>query len=198
MPEYAMRAIDLAGQKFGRLTVLKFAGNVGSKRHWLCRCDCGNETSVNTDFLRRGLTKSCGCYRVDFTISKNTSHGLSHSRTYKIWAGMKKRCLNPSSTRWKWYGGRGIKVCKRWLNFENFHADMGDPPSKLHSIERVDNSAGYEPGNCIWTTQKQQVANQRKRIGAHCSLDHVRGSNGRCKTCHMLRTRARRSKAKVV
>jgi len=101
-----------------------------------------------------------------------TTHGKRHSRVYRTWDGMIQRCTNPNQPHYERYGGRGITVCDAWRAFANFYADMGDPPTDQHSIDRIDNMRGYQPDNCRWATPSEQTFNQRKR----CS--HVR-PNGR-------------------
>ena len=96
------------------------------------------------------------------TVKRNTTHGLSHTRAYHCWRGMKVRCSNPRYDWYEYYGGRGIAVCERWLIFENFYADMGDPPPGM-SLDRIDVDGNYEPGNCRWATAAEQVANRRPR-----------------------------------
>ena len=87
-------------------------------------------------------------------------HGMSRTSTYHIWQTMRQRCSNPNATAYASYGGRGITVCDRWQEFENFLADMGERPEGL-SLERVNNNGNYEPGNCVWATRKAQAANRR-------------------------------------
>jgi hypothetical protein len=91
------------------------------------------------------------------------THGKYGTRVYGIWNAMIQRCTNPSQPHYERYGGQGVKVCWQWRNFEGFYADMGEPPTDRHSIDRIDNSKGYEPGNCRWATPKEQRANQRPR-----------------------------------
>lgn len=159
-----MTKVNLVGRKFGRLTVLSFAG-ILNKTHttWNCICDCGTQKVVRGPNLVKGLTKSCGCISKEITAKRNLTHGLSHkSAAYKSWENMRRRCLCPSHTQYHNYGGRGITICERWNDFENFLADMGERPPGL-SLERINNDGNYELSNCKWATQKEQCNNQRKR-----------------------------------
>lgn len=122
-----------------------------------CRCDCGAEKTVAGNTLRLGDARSCGCLIVD----TQTKHGMYGTPTYGSWSRMIARCTNPKSNRYKYYGGRDIKVCERWMLFVNFYADMGMRPSTKHSIDRIDNDGDYEPRNCRWATAKEQSANKR-------------------------------------
>jgi len=143
---------DLTGQTFGRLVAIGPNGRLNGKVLWLCVCECWNFTIVSSDKLSSGHTKSCGCLRQQaWTTHSHTSEG-TRSLTYKSWRSLKNRCKNPRATDWLRYGGRGIKVCDRWLDFTNFLEDMKERPSVKHSINRINNDGNYEPGNCEWTT----------------------------------------------
>lgn len=144
-------------QKFNELTIVEVVGP-----RYICLCDCGNITIVLGTNIRSNNTKSCGCRRkrVASTIGKNKTHGMSYTRTYRSWIKMKERCLNPNHDHYHRYGGRGIKICDRWLlSFENFLEDMGDRPED-RSLDRIDNNNGYEKNNCRWATRIEQNINR--------------------------------------
>lgn len=150
------------GKTYGRLKVVRFAGrNVHGNLTWDCVCTCGIKKTVMGSNLLGGTCPSCGCFKTDMLIKRNLTHGKAASREYSAWLGMWRRCSNPKSTDWESYGGRGIGVFPNWEEFINFYADMGDRPSELHTLERLDNDADYGPGNCVWATRKVQGRNKR-------------------------------------
>jgi hypothetical protein len=160
VPRRDIRIIDMAGMVFHNMTVIKLAPRRIRGTYWLCRCICGNEREVLRGNLVRGGAKSCGCKSASAISAARTTHGKRNTNEYKIWAGMKNRCLNSDNPAFKYYGGRGIKVCQRWMKFENFFADMGRKPAGK-SLDRINNDGNYEPGNCRWATSLEQHRNQR-------------------------------------
>lgn len=153
---------DIEGQKFNRLLVLGYAGNKPRSKWW-CECECGIVCVVLSGDLASGGTSSCGCLRNDSVRRAVQKHGKSLSCLHSVWRGMRGRCNNPNNKDYHNYGGREkpIKVCKRWDKFENFYEDMGDRPSRNHSIDRTDNDGDYKPGNCLWVLPKDQARNTR-------------------------------------
>jgi len=151
-------AIDITGQTFGRLTAVQRVGTTQHKKAlWLFTCECGNTTRTTAVDVRSGHTKSCGC----LDLERKTDHGMATSPEYRTWWNMIQRCTNPKAPNYQNYGGRGIKVCEEWRNFENFIADMGMRPTNKHSIERKDVNGHYGADNCIWADASTQIANKR-------------------------------------
>lgn len=152
---------DLTGSTFGRLTVVGFdpSKRCSGKSYWRCVCECGQHSSVSANNLKMGRVKSCGCVKPG-----NRTHGMSSMPEYRVWKGMKARCERPTSQDWNLYGGRGIRVCERWSSFPLFLEDMGERPSKDHSIERDDVHGDYCPGNCRWATKTEQARNKRTSV----------------------------------
>lgn len=158
---------NLIGKKFGLLTVESLAGRSELRQIvWNCKCSCGEKIMVFGNNMKNGHTQSCGCLRLNFGMSKIT-HGHSRkgrvSKTYKTWKGMKERCQRVKNKHFKYYGGRGIKVCPRWKKFQNFISDMGIAPIGMQ-IERKNNNGNYEPSNCKWVTQTEQANNKSTSV----------------------------------
>lgn len=151
---------DLTGKVFNSLTVLSLEKVENGNSFWKCSCICGNFTTVRARSLPK--TISCGCAVKLLTSEDTTTHGLSGTREYTIWSGMKDRASNPRNSRHADYTSRGITIeDDRWLQFENFILDMGKAPSELHSLDRIDNNKGYCKENCRWVTASVQMSNRR-------------------------------------
>lgn len=155
-----MKALDLTGQRFGMLIVIRLHERVKGQAIWACRCDCGNESMVRLGNLRRGHTTSCGCQRSVTTTRSKTRHAMYGTPTYKSWSAMLVRCTNPRNRKYADYGARGIAVHEAWKTFEGFYADMGGRPTGT-TLGRINNDGNYEPGNCRWESAKQQGRNKR-------------------------------------
>lgn len=151
---------SIVGQKFGKLTVTGRADNDRFERtRWNCICECGKETVVAYFRMKSGHTKSCGCAK-----KGPVTHGKSRTKTHNSWLAMKQRCQYEGHPEFHRYGAAGIKVCERWNNsFESFLEDMGEKPDGM-SLDRINSSGNYEPGNCRWATTAQQNRNRKSNI----------------------------------
>lgn len=155
------------GDKIGRLTIVRIEREhqgTQTRNYCICQCECGNVKRIRMDSIgtQDGLTRSCGCYAKEDSSIRNKTHGQTDSPTYISWERMRSRCYNPKNPSYNHYGACGIKVCDRWrTSFENFLEDMGERPSKKHSLDRIDVNGNYEPSNCRWATDIEQQNNKK-------------------------------------
>ena len=157
--------LDLVGQKFHRLTVVEYAGVDASKQTlFKCVCDCGNEKITRGASLTNDVTKSCGCLRKEqgqLAGLRSKVHGMIKTPTHNSWSSMKARCLNPLDDNYRFYGAKGVTICERWMDFQNFYEDMGTRPDST-SLDRINPFGNYELSNCRWATAETQLQNTRK------------------------------------
>jgi len=151
------------GDRFGRLEIIEESGrDTNGAVLWLCRCDCGSFSKARATLLKCGDTRSCGCLHKETVSALFKTHGLRKHPLYNRWYHMITRCYNEGGWAYKHYGGRGITVCDRWRNsLENFMEDMGPSFDPKLSLDRIDNDGNYEPDNCRWATQSEQLRNKR-------------------------------------
>jgi hypothetical protein len=151
-----------------RLTYIEDAGRIKYKKSTVllvkCKCSCGNYVVLRKPHFVNNHTKSCGCLQKEKISKLNKSHGLSNSSTYKSWASMITRCNNKKTVQYKNYGGRGIKVCEEWLDFNNFLKDMGEKPNELMQLDRINNDGDYCKENCKWSTSKENCNNKSNNV----------------------------------
>lgn len=159
----------MIGKKFGKLTVMSL---LDERKHgqkvYSCVCECGNTSVVLSANLRKGNSTSCGCLRrTTCSIrmhSLNLRHGETNTKLWTAWKGIVERTTNPSAANYARYGGRGIGIFPDWLTYENFALHIGEPPTPQHSVDRINNNKGYEPGNVRWATNKEQSANRSTNV----------------------------------
>lgn len=169
------RFIDLLGLVFGRLVVTARLENCPrGSAVWLCNCSCGkgHDVIAKSTTLKLGHTKSCGCLKAEKSKLRLTKHGLRGHSLYHTWLNMRERCNNPKNKDYKYYGGKGVKVCEQWGDFARFLSDMGEKPLISCSIERIDGRGDYCKSNCKWATPTEQARNTSKRS------NNVSGQNG--------------------
>jgi hypothetical protein len=155
---------DRTGLRYGSLIVVAYHDHSKGHIRWKTRCVCGNMRIVPTSRLAEKAIQCVEC-ALQNQRDAHTTHGKTKTSTYKIWIGMRERCYKPTYPNYHNYGGRGIKVCERWLeSFENFLTDMGERPSSKYSLDRINNDGNYEPANCRWATATEQRNNSRQNV----------------------------------
>jgi hypothetical protein len=168
------RLIDLSGKRFGKLVVIERVGTDKNHRPtWKCVCDCGAEKIIDGSSLRSGMTVSCGCYGKEQRLKSHITHLKTNTRLFNVWQNIKRRCYTQTNPSYKYYGERGIKVCKEWLDsFEVFRQwayangyDENAPKGKC-TIDRIDVNGNYEPSNCRWVSMAEQNKNTRRSKNA--------------------------------
>lgn len=159
-------AIDITGERFGRLVAVEVDHSGPGGRYWLCQCDCGNTAVALCADLRSGTTKSCGCLAAECSPPDTTTHGMSKTKLYGVWVAMRQRCENPNDRNYARYGGRGIAVCDEWKSFEPFRewALANGYIEGKTDIDREDNDKGYSPENCRFISHKDNLRNTHRKL----------------------------------
>jgi len=171
------KALDITGERYGRLTGVEVRCPRNKNTFWLFRCECGTEKEIDLGHVRKGRVVSCGCYLLERLRSPDHRekliraakaprrsahwHGMSKTPVHSVWKAMHERCRNPNSRDYRWYGAKGVTVCERWRDFKSFYADMGEPNGL--TLDRIDPAGNYEPSNCRWATWEVQRGNKRAR-----------------------------------
>lgn len=166
--------VDLKNKVFGRLLVLKKGETKRGRAYWICRCECGKQTSVLAYYLKTTHTQSCGCLKnLSHTLKHGFCKGQRNKPEYESWNKAKRRCFNKSDKAYLRYGGRGITMSEKWSkDFLEFYKDMGQKPNGS-SLDRINNNGNYEPGNCRWATPKEQSRN-RRNVFSKNDLENIR------------------------
>lgn len=164
-----MKKQNIIGQTFGQLIVIDEAESKHGLSQWVCKCSCGNTTTVSRNSLMKGTTKSCGCYRKEASAKsakiRSTTHGDFGTRLYSIYLGMRKRCYTQSCTAYKGYGAKGILVSDQWDTYEKFKEwAMNSGYSDDLTLDRMDSAKNYSPENCRWVNYEAQIRNRRKQL----------------------------------
>lgn len=159
-----MKPVTKVGDRFGRWTVTRPSRWDGRVTWTLVECSCGTTREVRTCSLRRGASLSCGCLERELSIKRGTTHGQRQTRLYRIWLLMKNRCHNPNANNWEWYGGKGIKVCRKWHKFETFYSwALSNGYKDDLTIDRINGNRNYCPSNCRWVTKDFQLRRKKSK-----------------------------------
>lgn len=152
---------DISNKIYSRLVVKHLLFRKNSMTYWECTCQCGNSKIASRRQLEKGTVRSCGCLEIE-EFQHLQKQGTSYSSEYSSWERMRRRCSDKNDVRYPIYGGRGIKVCDRWMSsFQNFYKDMGPKPDPTYSIDRIDVNGDYKPSNCRWADRSTQNKNKR-------------------------------------